>query len=254
MIRTCVRLVAALNAVDAGELTVPEAEQQVAADALVHHGAQLDQVWPGVDDALPLRLLLSRLTRAQADELPAAQRGWGLVLARPGALGALRGPATLTQRVLASGPELAAVVVRRSGGVALQPLPLGATAEVQAVQWLVSQAQRPIFSLTPSDAAQALGSRIADASAQLDELGQVAGSRPQSTATVRLGRAYPTASQHLLDRALTLADAMVAGLGASSELIHSHAMTVRERALLDIRDAARDAIGAAASWPTQTLR
>ncbi|HSN44506.1 MAG TPA: hypothetical protein VLR88_10685, partial [Propionibacteriaceae bacterium] len=243
-----------LNELSGGRCTAPEAEELIrgkhvsgeegpgpstSPDPGIHHVADVDGVL-GLDPLhlTPLRIALARV------EARFAGTQWLLLLPRPGRLAGLRGPAEVTTLALEAG----AIVVASDGGPGWIPLQVG-----PAIQWRVVDVQRPLAPPTPSEASRAFASIVIEAAGGLASLGATAGTRPRS-APLLLPRGYPTMSASLLDRALTVLTAYRAGMDAQSEIVSSFAVLGREGHLRELRDAALDAVSAAASWPSRAMQ
>lgn len=248
MILHALRLVAALNAVDAHLISAPDAEMRVAGPHEIHHVHDPHEVLLPADGLLPLRLALAKVANA----LPPGV-GWGLCLVSPGRLGGLRGPRELSTAALASADPVSAVVLRHDGGPAWTPTLLGAD-EVDAVQWQLWPAERPQFDLAPDEAARQFTATLTGVAQRLTDLGLVAGERPSPNGTVRLGPAYPNSSQPILDRALLVADACTAGIDSAHTVLHSHGVQTRERELARLREVCWQVVSAVASWPSHLMR
>ncbi|RLP11106.1 hypothetical protein [Propionibacterium australiense] len=236
----CLRLVSLLNAMGVGALDAPLAEHALRTGEAgetdrPHHVADPESVL-GLDagGAVPVRLALARI----ADRMRGAL--WMLVLARPGNLGGLRGPAAVNEQALACG----AAVVNHDGGVTWFPHPIG-----PAMQWQLARAERPLPPPTPGEAATALNEQILESARELAALDATAGQRPADAASVVLGRAYPARNQQLLDKAMLWREACAAGLDAGDALLHSHAQLTRSTHLRRLDAVCCEAISAAASWP-----
>lgn len=251
------RCVAILNAVDAGVLTPPEAEQSLAGLAWVKDPDRLLRM----SHRLTLRIGLAQVPR----RWPGA---WQLALVGAGRLTGLRGPAELNQACLAADPDpilgLAGVALRHEGGIALtlahEPaMGVGAVDagglddEDHLVAVLrVRAAVRPLPPPTPAEAARHLSEALVRATTTLTSVATTDG-RPEAAATVRLGEAYPTANQEFLDRAMTVLSIVAAARAQEHELPHSHAVTTRATALEPLRQAALDAVCSALSWPSHAM-
>lgn len=188
---------------------------------------------------VPLRLALARLAHS-----PRQPQAWALLLPRPGRMAGLRGPAELNRQALACG----LLVTSHDGELGWLGRRVG-----EGVQWQLTRAERPAPPPDPRESARLLGQQMTDAAKVLAELGLVAGDRPSAEATPRLGEHYPHRSQLLLERAWLLLQAGEQAMAAQGELLHSHAVLVREHQLRALQDAALDAITAAASWPGHAL-
>ena len=236
----CLRLVSLLNAMGVGTLDAPQAEHvlrmtEAGEPDRPHHVADPESVLGlDADGAVPVRLALARISDRMRGAL------WMLVLARPGDLGGLRGPAAVNEQALACG----AAVIRHDGGAVWFPHPVG-----PAMQWQLARAERPLPPPTPSEAATALNEQILESARELASLDVVAGSRPADAASVVLGQAYPARNQQLLDKAMLWREACAAGLDAGDALLHSHAQQIRFTHLRRLDALCCEAISAAASWP-----
>lgn len=236
----CLRLVSILNAMGLGLLDAPRAEYALRmSDAgepdRPHHVADPGGLLgPGGPDAVPARLALARV----AGRMPGSR--WVLVIACPGDLGGLRGPATTNEQALAHG----AAVVAAAGGPAWLPQPVG-----PAMQWQLVPAERPLPPPTPGEASTALDEQILASARELAGLGVTGGQRPEGADSIVLGRAYPGRNQKLLDKALLWRAACAAGLEDGAAPLHSHAELTRSAHLRRLDALCRQAISAAAGWP-----
>ncbi|MGJ6981139.1 hypothetical protein ACSDQ9_11530 [Aestuariimicrobium soli] len=244
------RLVVALNTVAAGVATLPAAEHALLAGGLVMHATDPDEALGLGDGAHTLRVALTRAVRAGSTDAGGRPPAWAVALPRHGRAGGLRGPRELTARALELG---APVALPHTGGAAWLGLPLGHP-EPEAVQWRVWRADRPVIEATPSEAARSFTAALADAAEALTDLGVTGGTRPDSTLSVRLGPAYPSSSQVLLDRALVVHAACVTALDQPETVLHSHGVLTRERVLAPLVDTCLEAVQAACSWPLHAMR
>lgn len=220
------------SAIDAGTPSVEVVARIVQAEDAAHHVSSPDGLLGlSGDDAV-------ELDRAIAAALGYGQSDWVLGLPRPGRLGPLRGPATLTRAALEAG----AAVIPRDGGPAWVPTRVG-----PAVQWLVLPAERPFPPVASAEAEHALTLAMLAATGDLDRLGMVSGRRPRGTDLV-LPSAYPARQRRAADRALRLVEACEAGLADESGLLHAHAVEARARTLRALLNAALDSLEASCAW------
>ncbi len=222
-----------LNALIHGRLSIEVAARSIAADDAAHH----------VIDAEG-RLGLNPVA---ANELEAGLRatgpfeteGWALTLPRPGALGSLRGPASLTAAAIESG----AAVIGLSGGVAFVPHVVGT-----AVQWRGFSANRPFPPPTPYEAERALNQTVLSVAATLTGLEVAGGQRPSGLAEARLAPGYQPRQQAMADKAIALLDVCQAALADDGGALSAHAAEARARELRSLQAAAADALRASCTW------
>ncbi|WOQ18302.1 hypothetical protein [Raineyella sp. W15-4] len=176
------------------------------------------------------------------EAMPAALRrtteDWILALPRPGRLGPLRGPMSLTRAALGAG----AAVIPRTGGAAWIPARVG-----PAIQWQLVAADRPFPPVSSAETEHALTDAIRAATGELDRLGMTSGRRPESDG-LELPAAYPTRQRHAAARALRLVEACETGLADESGLLHAHAAELRARTLRGLLNAALDSLEASCAW------
>ncbi|GAA1390554.1 hypothetical protein [Luteococcus peritonei] len=250
MLDLCLALCSSLNAMAEGRLTAPDAEALVRRGT-AHHVHDPDQLL-GLDPLaqVPLRLALARLAHGGR---PAAGPGgaigsappvWALLIPRPGRMAGLRGPLQANRLALEAG----AVVTTHDGSLAWFGQQVG-----EGVQWRLARLERPLPPPDPREAARSLTRLVGQGAQALAELGVVAGQRPDAIHAPVLGAHYPERSQLLLDRAWLLLAASEQALAAQSEVLHSHAVLVREKHLRELLEVALDAVSAAASWPQRSL-
>ncbi|WP_203566811.1 hypothetical protein [Aestuariimicrobium ganziense] len=239
---TALRLVVALNHVDARLVSAAEAEHALTGGSRLHSVDDPDDLLPGTGGSL--RLALGRVAHQ-----PLGQ-GWILALPAPGRPGPLRGPKEVTRALVAN---RSSVVLHTRTGLLWEPCETDADGTL-AVRWRLRAANRPATAPLPHEAAQALGRTIGEATTTLEALGLTAGALAERAGTVRLGGAYPATSQVLLDRALVLLGHIEAALEAAPEVLHSHGVLTREQVLRRLEAACLDAIEAAASWPTHLMQ
>lgn len=226
-----VRMTAALNALGLGLMDEAAAARRVQGDDVAHHVVDAEALL-GLD---PLR------ATPLADAMGVLPRGrWLLALPRPGAPGFLRGPVELTRCALEQG----AAVIHAEGGRAVVPFPVG-----PAVQWRVLAAERPASPPTLYEAERTLNEAVLSVGVALNALAQPAGSRPSVRDGESLGPAYQRRNSLAADKATRMLDAAAAGLAGEAELLSSHAVQQRFRALRALEAAAYDLLSAAASWP-----
>lgn len=240
------RVVALLNAMDAGVLGAAQAEH--ALSPLLAGMTDPDEVF-GLGERLGLRIGLAQVPR----RLPG---GWALALVAPGRLGGLRGPAATNRDALALEPDdlvgAAAIAVRHAGGAALLP-GWQRTGDEDWRVLRVAPAERPLSPPTPQEAGRALLAAMGSAAQALGSSGLVTGGRPDAASTVALGAAYPAGNQTLLDRAMTVLAAVATAEQQSAQLPHAHAVGTRAAHLGPLRAAALDAVQSALSWPTHLM-
>lgn len=240
--------VAALNAVEAGLWTVPEAEDRLTAGGRVaHQVSNPEGVSPFSDDPTSLRIALSAMDRTSD------RSGWALISPRPGNLGGLRGPKSLTGEVssmLSSADDPAAVAIKHRGGYALiahvlqiegEPLP-------KAVQWQLLRAEHPLSPPQPAEAQARFLSVLQNAAkSPLAELLSESGKYASNTSrdhVLHLGPAYP--AQPSLTSAV---HALRLATEVDFTLISLHHQQQTEQLMRDLEVAALDVICATVSWP-----
>lgn len=242
MFDDCLRLAVVLNGLAEQAISAPFAERALTGGTTPHHVHDPDGLL-GLDpvSAVPVRQALARLEHLPADR---ARPVWALLLPRPGRMAGLRGPVEVNREALEAG----AVVMTHDGSLAWLGRQVGA-----GVQWVLARAERPLPPLDPRESARVFPRTVAHAVQALDGLDVTGGDRPEAGPAPVLGRHYPTASQALLDRAWTVLAAAEAGLAQQHEVLHSHAVLMRERHLRELADAALDAVSASVSWPTRSM-
>lgn len=233
MIEDAISLAGTLNDLSLGRVNAAVAEAAIRDDERPHHVADPDGVL-GLD---PLAGTPLRLALAAVEGLGLTT--WRLCLPRPGRPGGLRGPASVTVDAIDCG----AAVVDQSGRCWL-PRPVG-----EAMQWSVMAANPPLAAPQPGEAAQLLNEAILDAERSLTRLDARAGQRPEPEVRDWLGEHYPRRNHQLLRQALGLHRACEAALEASSDVLTSHAVGVREAELRRLDEACLTAIEAAVSHP-----
>lgn len=247
MLDVSLRLATTLNRLASGRTNAPDAEQAVRAGGTPHHVADPDGLL-GLDPlrSVPLRLALARLEHSPFGTATgtAATPVWALLLPRPGRPAGLRGPVGLTRAALAA----QAVVLTHDGSLVWLGEGIGG-----GVQWRLARANRPLPPPDPRETARHFSRLVAQSASALAGLELTAGQWPDELHPPVLGDGYPTRSQTLLDRAWTVLLAADAALASQHEVLHSHAVLMRERHLRELADAALDAISAAASWPEWAL-
>lgn len=238
----CLELTCLLNDLCAGRISAPTAEDRLGPMHQVHDPDGLLSL-PEQDPlaSVPVRMALTRIAH-----WPGARSAlWEPVLASPGRLAGLRGPAELTTSVLDAG---AAVICHRSApgglpaGLCWIPQPVG-----PAVQWLIMAGRPPLPPATPAEAGQELRRVMAEVSGELGRLDVVAGQRPEAVPP-RLGKSHRHSDQVLLDLAWSVLAASESGLEVSP-MLTAHGSRVREEALRRLRGAAQDAVTASSAWP-----
>lgn len=237
------RLTTTLDDLSAGRLNAPEAEARLQRGGRLHHVFDADGVL-GLDPLaqVPVRQALARVEHG----LPGTggRPVWALLLPRPGRMAGLRGPVDVNRRALAAG----AAVMTHDGAVCWVGDEVGA-----GIQWRLVRAERPLPPPDPRDAARQLAASLAAATRTLTDLDLVAGQRPGQSHAPVLGKGFDQRAQQLLDRSWLVLEAVDAALEAQADVLHSHAVLVREKHLRALADAALDGISAAASWPADAL-
>jgi len=242
-----VRLVAGLNAVDAGLWGPAELEESI---GLEMRGVQDPELLLHQDRLMTLRIGVAQIPR----RFPGP---WMLALVQPGSHGGLRGPAALTRVVTDLLPEeelfeAVPVAIHHQGGLALTLgwEPIGN----EAVQMMaVHEAERPLLPPTPAEATRTLMEEMKRATDVLASRPRMPGIRPEAAPTTPLGPAYPPACQQLFDRAMTVLGIADRGCSQVEQGLHSHSITTSQDALHPLRQAALDAIAAAISWPSHQM-
>lgn len=225
-VRAAIRLTAHLNHAARTGQDRSQAAAEVVADDVAHHVFEAGSA--GSTD----------LATALTTRIAQAGPGWVLALPRPGALLPLRGPAELTAAALDAG----AAVIASDGGTALVPHRVG-----PALQWQVLEAAAPQIPQPISEADRHLRETILSAGDELASLGLVGGTRP-AEAHLHLPLSYGGRSQKALLRGLDILAACDAALSDQTEILHSHAIAVRTRALTELRTAALATVCSVVSW------
>lgn len=227
-------MTAYLNALRSGKVSAEVAATAVLDLDVAHHVVDPDGVLTDLDHdrATELREALPVLVAAEPEH-------WVLTLPLPGAVGSLRGPRPLTEAAV----DVGEAVLAGSGGTGLVPYRVG-----RAVQWRVFVADRPGSPLSPYDAERALSETLLTAASTLTALDVAAGTRPRSLDTLVLPPGYGPRQQSTAERALRLRNACSAALVDDGASISSYEADVRARELRAVRDAASDALCAAATW------
>lgn len=176
--------------------------------------------------------------RARPDASADAPGGWLLALPRPGRLGPLRGPQSLTRAALQAG----AAVIPTWGGVAWVPWRVG-----PAIQWETFRAERPMPLVSSAEAEQLLSHAIIAATSVLGELGMTSGRRPEGWLP-EMAAGYPARQRRAAERALLLVEATDAALADDSEILHTHAIATRAASLRQVQQAALDSLQSACAW------
>jgi hypothetical protein len=227
------RMTAQLNSVINQRQRAAAACAAVINDDVAHHVVDSHGLL-GLD---PVRA--TELAEAWPAVAAAEPEQWVLALPLPGRLGVLRGPAALNAAALEAG----SAVVAGTAGLALVPHPVG-----RAVQWVVLPAERPFRPPSPHEAERALSEAVISAAAALSRLDVAAGQRPDDDHGFRLAPGYDSRQRAAADRAgrlLVATDLAAADDGGS---LSSYEALARSRELRAVRDAAREALSAAASW------
>ena len=234
-----VRMTANLNALSHGLLSVSAAAAAIRADDVAHH--VLDPA-----AALGLDPLAATDLPAALETLAALDRdGWVLGLPTPGSLLPLRGPRPLNEAALQAGE----VVLAQSAGVGLVPLRVG-----RAVQWQAFAAERPFAPASAYEAERALNEAVLGAARDLARLDVASGSRPRDTAGLTLAPGYGSRQVATANRTFYLLQACDAALGDDGASVSSYEADARSRTLRAVRDAARQALCTACSWPERPRR
>ncbi len=227
------RLTVNLNAVLRFQRSPAQAAAAVVDRDVAHHVVDPEDLL-GID---PLQA--TALAEAVAVIAAREQEMWVLALPQPGALGALRGPASLNRAALEAGE----VVLASSGGIALVPHAVG-----RGVQWRVHPAERPFAPPTSYDAERALSETVLSAAATLSRLDVAAGSRPGTHPTADLAPGYSSRQRLAADRASRLLLACETALASDGAALSLYEAEVRAQELRRLHRAAADALCAAASW------
>ena len=227
------RMAGQLNAMINSARSVDQVAVEVVGSDVAHHVVDPDGVL-GLDPtrAAPLADALDSLADGERQQ-------WVLVLPTPGRLGALRGPTELNQLAVAAG----AAVVGATCGLAVIPFAVG-----QAVQWRVAAAERPGLPPTPYEAERQLNETVLSAGAALARLQVAGGRRPTEPETVVLGAGPAPRRQAAAVRAARLWVACSRALTDDGGSISSFEADARARQLRAVRDAAADALCAAATF------
>ena len=233
LVSAAVRLVSHLNAAKCGAVSVEVAAHAITQPELVHHVVDPDSLLE-LDP-----LTASELASALPGALAAATR-WQLALPQPGRLAPLRGPSTLTTAALSTG----VAVVPFEAGAAWLPHRVGPT-----IQWRLLPAERPSSPPGRYEADRAMSELILSTAKDLGNLDVVAGARPGTHPQVELAPGYPARNIAAADRAMRILTAAQAAREQEAELLHSHAVGVRARAMRDLEAAAVDLLCAACVWP-----
>lgn len=227
------RLAALLNAHAAGAVEAGGLTGWMVRPEVAHHVVNPeDRLGLESVDATPLTLALPRLAAVEPET-------WVLALPVPGALGGLRGPRELNQAALAAGEA----VVGAGGGIALVPYRVG-----PAIQWRVFAAERPFLPAAPYDAERQLSEAVLRAGQVLQRLDVAAGARPAEPELV-LPPGYDRRSRASADRAMRLLTACELALADDGGSVSAYEAQVRAAQLRSVRDAAREALCAAVTWP-----
>lgn len=215
------------------QLSAERAAAAIIGDDVAHHVVDLGER-AGLDPsrATPLPDALPALAGIESE--------WILALPQAGALGSLRGPVALNRAALAVGEA----VVASTSGIALVPHRVG-----QAVQWRVFAAERPFPPPSSYDAERALSEAVLKAATTLTQLDVASGRRPGLTMDVGLPGAYSPRQHAMAARAMRLLAACDAALQTDGASITSFEVEARSRELRLVRDAANQALCAAATWP-----
>ena len=227
------RMTANLNAVVRFQVSVAEAVVAVVGQDVAHHVVDPD----GLLDLDPLRA--TPLDAVLGTIAACDPELWVLALPVPGALGPLRGPAALNRAALEVGE---AVLAGTAGGLALVPHAVG-----RGVQWRVHRAERPSSPPSSYDAERTLSEAVLDAGAALARLDVAGGPRPADI-RAELAPGYSPRQRVAADRAARLLQACDQALSTDGTAITSHEAELRARELRRLRNAAGDALCAAASW------
>ena len=229
-----VRLVRQLNAMINKSAPLDRAAAAVLGQDVAHHFLDPDGV-AGLDETHATTLV---------DALPSVaslqSQGWLLALPVPGRLGILRGPADLNRAALAAG----SAVIGLSGGVALVPIEVG-----PAVQWRLYRAEPPASPHSGYEAERTLSETILSAGRTLSLLDVAAGPSPATDVDLGPAPGYPPRQRAAADRAARLLLACQTALDHDGASLSSYEAAARRRELESVRDAARDALVAAVSWP-----
>jgi len=226
------RMTVNLNAVVRFQVSVADAAAAVVGADVAHHVVDPDGLL-GLDPlrATPLEVALGTIAACEPEM-------WVLALPVPGSLGPLRGPAELNRAAL----EVGEAVLAGSGGLALVPHVVG-----RGVQWRVHAAVRPFPPPSSYDAERTLSEAVLSAAKTLARLDVAGGARPPEVAA-ELAPGYSPRQRVAADRAVRLLHACDFALGSDGTAITSHEAEVRARELRRLRNAAGDALCAAATW------
>jgi hypothetical protein len=123
-----------------------------------------------------------------------------------------------------------------------------------AVQWQAFAAERPFAPASPYEAERALNEAVLAAARDLARLDVASGSRPQDTAALPLAPGYGSRQVATANRTFYLLQACDAALGDDGASVSSYEADVRSRTLRAVRDAARQALCTACSWPEPAQR
>lgn len=237
VVSAAVALTAHLNACRHSAISTEVAARSVVGDHAAHHVVDADGLL-GLDP-----LGANELDAAIAAALLLVDSDWALALPRPGRLAPLTGPTALTTLAMGAG----AVVLPVAGGPAWVPRVVG-----PAIQWQLTQSNAPRLLITAADADRRLRESILSAGRQLGDSPGTMGARPPEGEPLVLPASYGGRAQQLVDRAWLLMQATEAALDDERELLHVHAIEARRRALVDLRDAAGEALCAAVTWTGRT--
>lgn len=233
------RLASVLNSLHFGEIDAAVAEARLrlmdrTSSGQPHHVSDPNGICGlETEKLIPIRLVLSK----------AANQGlgpWFLLTPTPGRHGGFRS----ASESLIQAMETGALVVEANGKMAWLPKPIG-----PAMQWLLVEAQRPTYPISPAEASRNLSEAVIAIGAKLAAIDNPAGTRPDEALSVHLGEAYSTRCQRLLDRAMFLLKVADEGLKATSRALTTENVLAREKQLRNLRAACLDAISASASWP-----
>jgi hypothetical protein len=237
LVSTAFALTVHLNACRHSAISAEVVARSVRGEHAAHHVIDTEGLL-GLDP-----LAANELDTAIGAAMLLVDSDWALALPRPGRLGPLTGPPTLTSLALDAG----AVVLPLAGGPAWVPVAVG-----PAIQWRLLHANPPRMVNTAVDADRRLKETILTAHRQLGTLARAATSRPAEEHPLLFPGGYPGRAQQLADRAWLLLQAMDAALNDERGELHVQAIETRRRTLTEVRDAAEEALCAAAAWPDRT--
>ncbi|MGO1975438.1 MAG: hypothetical protein ACTH2Q_20960 [Propionibacteriaceae bacterium] len=231
---TAIRLTTHLNALRHGLVSPEVAARTVVGADTAHHVVDPEGLL-GLDT-----FAANGLEEALVAAGPFEPEGWVLTLPRPGALGALRGPAEMTTAALEAG----AAVIGLSGSLAFVPHVVGT-----AVQWQVFPANRPFPPPSPYESERELAQAVLTAGTALEELDRIeTGDRPELDTPVVLPAGYSPRQQSAATRAHRLVQACELALDDDSGVLSSHAIERRQSTLRELLAAASAALCAACTW------